>query len=134
MADLVDAAAALSAMVEAFPALPAPYVTVHNYVPVTVHLQARTSSDFEQWRTALKIPTGAVELKDYAGSQWLDAPGSFCGVSVVLTGYGIELDTSAPREVAAPSVAPLGQALSDARSAVQQAARSAAEAARSVTS
>ncbi|WP_181785390.1 hypothetical protein [Streptomyces phytophilus] len=129
MADLVDAFAALSAMVAAFPALPSAYVTVHNYLPVTVDLQMRTTADFEQWRTALKIPTGAVELHDYAGSQWLAAPGAFCGVSVRLSGHGIEVDTTVPREAVA-GVVPLGQAFFDA--AGRDAAAGAAEAAGSV--
>ncbi|GAA2686136.1 hypothetical protein GCM10010400_57970 [Streptomyces aculeolatus] len=127
MDDFSEAYDALSALRDAFPGLPVPFVMIHTALPVVLDMQTRTAGGFEQWRTALKIPVAAVELHDYAGAQWLEAPGAFNGVTVRLAGHGIEADTKSPRTA---GVVPLGQAFFEA--AGRDAAAGAAEAAGSV--
>lgn len=79
---------ALPALLEAFPGLPAPYITIHR-LGAELGLGFPSPSAFEEWRVALGIPASAVELEHGPGQSWLTAKGTFSGASIDLTGHGI---------------------------------------------
>lgn len=94
---LASAAAALVSLTEMYANLPTPYVTLHTYeAATTIKLQLDTPDGFEQWRTALTVPTEAITLKSSTGDNWLVADAVFRGVEIRLTGYGIELAPDLP--------------------------------------
>lgn len=99
LGDQEDVFEALVALAEAFGQLPTPYITIHrgSLMP-RVKLQLDSPSLFEVWRTALGIPSAAVEL--HTGNMpWLSAEGAFSGTALEITGHGIQ--TEAARAVAA---------------------------------
>ncbi|MGW1122829.1 hypothetical protein ACWD5B_37920 [Streptomyces tanashiensis] len=89
--------AALLALTDKFGALPSGYITIHNTDHARVGLQLETTAEFEVWRAALQIASEDVELRSWNGSTWLQADGTFQGVTVHLTGFGIEVPAAEER-------------------------------------
>jgi len=92
--DTAPVAEALVELVRMFGHLPKPYITFPSGTHV-LHLQADSPSAFEAWRAALQIGPGDVVLKAFRGDAWLAAVGVFHGVTVDLTGFGLDLATEA---------------------------------------
>jgi hypothetical protein len=85
---------ALLGLTAMFGGLPAAYVQVQpEGRSLRVGLQFDTPQDFEQWRTALQIPSASVILRSNTASEnvWLSVDGVFRGISVHLTGFGVAL-------------------------------------------
>lgn len=89
--DQAPAFQALSTLTAEFAELPRPYIVVYSSGPNAFQLQLSHPSHFEQWRTALQLPTSSVELKAGGKSMWLAADTVFRGVPVHLTGHGVPL-------------------------------------------
>lgn len=94
---------ALSTLTAEFAELPRPYIVVYSSGPNAFQLQLSHPSHFEQWRTALRLPTASVELKTGGESVWLTTDLVFRGVPVHLTGHGVPL---APEQVEASQAVP----------------------------
>lgn len=89
-ADQYGAIAALAAMAQAFPALPAAYIVVHQPVGGRgLLIQTRGPADFEAWREALRLPTEGVELEGHGRTAWLEVSGTWSASPVLLTGHEI---------------------------------------------
>lgn len=101
MNDQAAAAAALLGLTQMFGHLPAPYITIHTHSQGGLDLQFSNPTEFEAWRTALVVPTDAIELKSYAGDAWLAADAVFCGARVHLSGHGIIMPAPVVAAVAA---------------------------------
>jgi hypothetical protein len=87
------AAEALVALIAAFGHLPGGYLRMHRQygsAPVGLGVQMESPQEFEVWRTALEIDATDVKLQSNSdGVAWLKARGSFHGVEVELTGFGV---------------------------------------------
>ena len=102
----------LADLTEQHPTLPAPYIVIHRPYrggPADLHLQLDTPSDFEQWRTALRVPADDVTLRFGGVSSWISAETTIDGVLVAFSGHGIALTAqqiTAPRTIdeTAPAV------------------------------
>jgi hypothetical protein len=81
---------ALAALARQWPDLPAAYTTVHTADGNQAGLQLESPAEFEQWRAALGIAPETVEFHLFNGTAWLAACGTYCGVSLKLTGHGIQ--------------------------------------------
>ena len=90
-ADQATALEALNLLTSMSPTLPPVHVTVHATTYGGVHAQCDTATDFEAWRTALQIPTDAVDLHGSSAGGWLSAETAVRGVYLRITGYGLNI-------------------------------------------
>lgn len=100
-ASLTEQAAAfetLDLLVSLYPDLPPAYITIHDTALVGVKAMCDTATDFEAWRTALQIPTAAVDLYGNSAGGWLAAETTVRGVLLRITGHGLAIS----REQAEP--------------------------------
>ncbi|WP_406429165.1 hypothetical protein OHA59_25330 [Streptomyces sp. NBC_01589] len=107
MNSLAAAIATLASLVERFPDLPAADATVSTIFPGRLALSFhRDLGKFEAWRSALDISHALVSKeKEIDGPlMWLTAETILDGVTVQLTGYGLQkaeaADQAAPWDVA----------------------------------
>ncbi|MFE9764658.1 hypothetical protein ACFYPC_09025 [Streptomyces sp. NPDC005808] len=92
------------------PELPAAYITIRapwQGEPSRLDLQLDTPTEFEQWRTALGIPSADVVLEPYGRGSWVTVHTVHEGISVTLSAHGILITQdmlTAPRTVDAVEV------------------------------
>ncbi|MET7791788.1 hypothetical protein ABZS93_35205 [Streptomyces sp900116325] len=104
---LATAVAMLASLVERFPDLPAADAAVSTIFPDRLNLSFHGDlGKFEAWRSALDISHTLVSREEEIGGplMWLNAETVLVGVTVRLTGYGLQkteaTDEAAPWEVA----------------------------------
>lgn len=107
MNSLAAAVATLASLVERFPYLPAADAAVSTIFPDRLALSFHGDlGKFEVWRSALDISYALVSREEEIGGplMWLTAETVLDGVTVRLTGYGLQkaeaVDLVAPWEVA----------------------------------
>ncbi|MGW5272960.1 hypothetical protein ACWEQP_10320 [Streptomyces sp. NPDC004044] len=107
MNSLAAAVATLRSLVERFPDLPAADAAVSTIFPNRLALSFHGDlGKFEAWRSALAISHTLVSREEEIGGplMWLTAETVLDGVTVRLTGYGLQkaeaADQAAPWEVA----------------------------------
>lgn len=98
--DQFTAFRALDSLSAAHPALPAAYIVVYTDAKGFA-VQLHDPASFEAWRDALGIETDAVELKAFRNDSWLQADIEYGGVTVHLTGFGIDVPADVTVKAAA---------------------------------
>ncbi|MGP3752169.1 hypothetical protein [Streptomyces sp. IBSNAI001] len=108
IAEQAPAFEALDLLVSMFPDLPAAYITTYAKSYAGLAAQLNTPAEFEAWRTALQIPTEAVDLHGDSAGGWLAAETTVRGVLLRITGHGLtvtrEQAEPQPREHGIPVV------------------------------
>jgi len=102
----------LADLADQHPTLPASFTTIHtpgHGSPARLDMQLDTPTGFEQWRTALHIPAGAVTLHYCGTRSWISAETERHGTAIRLSAHGIvltEQQVTAPRDASetAPAV------------------------------
>ncbi|TVL89827.1 hypothetical protein [Streptomyces sp. SAJ15] len=105
MAAQAEVREALVALLTEFEGLPLAAISLcaiyTNRIELTLHSINSTFADFEAWREALRIPSGAVETRTFDQTLALQAEGSLLGSTVELVAYGPLLSAIATETVAA---------------------------------
>ncbi|MET8435364.1 hypothetical protein ABZV61_21765 [Streptomyces sp900116325] len=107
MNSLAAAVAALASLLERFPDLPAADAAVSTIFPDRLSLSFHGDlGKFEAWRSALDVSHALVSKEEETGGplMWLTAETVLDGVTVRLTGYGLQkaevVEPAAPWKVA----------------------------------